>query len=120
MKNWGLGHVKNVVIKTVLVIYGVQGAVYGNDYTYTGQCGNDFNKERINVMKKLSSLQQWLKRFVPLVTPLDFWQSPRWAFKQLFWLHYSTTFWNNDQHKIVTWNMWLGRSYNIKEYDLAN
>lgn len=49
----------------------------------------------------------------------DIWQRPKWFFKQLFPLHYSSVYGENGQRKITTWDMWLGKCYNIRTFNIS-
>ena len=43
----------------------------------------------------------------------------KWYFKQIVPLTYISTFREDDQRKLCIWKMWLGRSFNIRYFNLA-
>ena len=43
-----------------------------------------------------------------------------WMVKQIFPVMYVSTYKQEDKKKLSIWRMWLGRCYNIRNYELAN
>lgn len=41
-----------------------------------------------------------------------------WHFKQLFPLRYITTYYEDEKRYLTIWNMWFGKSYNIRKYQI--
>lgn len=46
-------------------------------------------------------------------------ESLKWYIKQLVPLTYDTTFYENGEHKLCIWKMFLGRCYNVRYFKLA-
>ncbi len=50
----------------------------------------------------------------------DFIRKPGWAFRQLLPLHYRTRYTDSDgKRHFCAWQMWLGRSFNIDDVEVA-
>lgn len=41
-----------------------------------------------------------------------------WYLKQLFPLCYNSEYMTGNKKIVSTWKMWLGKSYNVKEYEV--
>lgn len=44
----------------------------------------------------------------------------KWYFKQLLPLTYVSEFTENEIRKVCVWKMWLGRSYDIREWEVKS
>ena len=44
----------------------------------------------------------------------------RWYLKQLFPLWYASTYIEDGRRMVTVWQMWLGRCYNIRNYEVVN
>lgn len=48
------------------------------------------------------------------------WDRVFWYFKQLFPLTYGTDYWTDGKHFVVYWKMFMGKCYDINEFEVLD